>query len=532
MAGAFLLMPASAHAASLYLSPGGSDAAPCTAAAPCQSFDRAYHVAHPGDVVEVAAGSYADQTINDDASKDGQVAPVWIRGAAGATPVITDLLSYASNVHYQGFKVVGGQPDVRGGHDVTVEDMQATNFYITGPVRGVTFRGGDYGPYVSTGGGAQIKTATAGGDDPDPAAQPQDILIDGVSMHDYTVPSGSSAHLDCLHVFYHARLTVRNSRFENCKHYGILLGSNGTGQSEGDVIENNFFGGAEVAGFGLRGGPGEDFDNVVVRYNSGGIITPQTTNGLHNVVWLANAANDIGTCRDGLEYRLNVVTTGGCGPTDRKADPAFVAPAQGNFHLKPGSPAIDRGDPSAYPADDIDRHGRFAGAAPDVGAHEFGATGPPGPPTPPANPSTPAKPVIPAPTSPGRPAPDTARQGGAATTPAARLTADVAALGDRLTVSRRGVLRLKLRCTAKHSNCRARVLLRARLHGRKRLATIGSRSLVVRRSRTVTFSVRLRSAALRSIRRHGPLRARLLVSLRTGTKTAIARKDVRLVRSG
>ena len=532
MAGAFLLLPASAHAASLYVSPGGSDAAACTAAAPCQSFDRAYHVAHPGDVVEVAAGGYGDQTINDDPSKDGQAAPVWIRAAAGTTPQISDLLSYASNVRYTGFKVVVGQPDVRGGHDVTVEDMQATNFYITGAVRSVTFRGGDYGPYVSTGGGAQIKTATAGGDDPDPAAQPQDIVIDGVYMHDYTVPSGSSAHLDCLHVFYHARLTVRNSRFENCKHYGILLGSNGAGQSEGDVIENNFFGGSEVAGFGLRGGPGEDFDNVVVRYNSGGIITPQTTNGLHNVVWLANAANEIGTCRDGLIYRLNVVATGGCGPSDRKADPGFVSAAQGDFHLKAGSPAIDRGDPSAYPADDIDRHGRFAGAAPDAGAHEFGATGPPGPPTPPGSPAPPPKPTIPPPPGPGRPAPDQLRQGNAPSPPAARLTSDLAALGDRLSVSRRGVLRLRLRCTAKHSNCRARVLVRARLHGSKRTSTIAARSLVVRHGRTLTFSVRLKSAALRSIRRHGPLRARLLVSLRTGTRTSTARKDVRLVRSG
>src|SRR6185503_6976326 len=117
---------------------------------------------------------------------------------------------------------------------------------------------------------------------------------------------------------------------------------------------------------------------------------------------------------------------------DRRADPAFVNPAQGDFHLKAGSPAIDRGDASSYPADDIDRHGRFVGAAPDVGAHEFGATGPPGPPTPPANPSPPAKPVSPASPSPGKPAPDTARPGGgsAATTPAARLTSDVAALGD------------------------------------------------------------------------------------------------------
>ena len=54
----------SAQAATLYVSPSGSDSAACTSAAPCGSFERAYSVAAAGDVVEIRAGSYGGQDID------------------------------------------------------------------------------------------------------------------------------------------------------------------------------------------------------------------------------------------------------------------------------------------------------------------------------------------------------------------------------------------------------------------------------------------------------------------------------------
>jgi hypothetical protein len=342
------------------------------------SFGRAYQVAKPGDVVEVAGGRYGDQTVSDDPAKDAQGAQeVVFRPAAGAQVTITDLLVYASNVHFIGFTVDGstnGQPDIRSGHDVTVENVKATNFYISGPAARITIKGGDYGPFPSCGGGSQIKTLTNGGDDPDPAVQPHDILIDGVTMHDYTVPSSCpSAHLDCLHVFYHYNLTVRNSTFLRCMHYGILLDSNGANETENDLVENNFFGDAGVAGFALRGGTDEYFDGVTVRYNSGGLITPQTVQSqLSNIRWYANLADDIGTCRSGIDYQYNVVATGGCGPTDLTAPTGFVDYASGNLHLKAGAAAINHGKPGSYPATDYDGNNRPQGGAPDAGAIEAG----------------------------------------------------------------------------------------------------------------------------------------------------------------
>ncbi len=57
------------------------------------------------------------------------------------------------------------------------------------------------------------------------------------------------------------------------------------------------------------------------------------------------------------------------------ADPAFVDPASGDYHLSAGSPCIDTGtatvpDPPGLPATDIESNPRVWGAAPDMGAYE------------------------------------------------------------------------------------------------------------------------------------------------------------------
>src|SRR4026209_1899566 len=61
--------PSAPGRAAVFLSPHGSDSGSCTRRSPCRSFDRGYHVASPGQIVEAAAGSYGTQTLYYDASK-------------------------------------------------------------------------------------------------------------------------------------------------------------------------------------------------------------------------------------------------------------------------------------------------------------------------------------------------------------------------------------------------------------------------------------------------------------------------------
>ena len=356
-----------------------NDSATCT-------IDQAYQASSPGDLVLVKGGTYGDMVINDVPAKDGAawngttgIKPVTIRAASGETVTANDLTTHASNLILDGINTSisdapgVGEPTILGPlHDVTLQNLKGRAFYITGAAYNVTIKNLEIGPRVA-GSGSQIKTATNGGDDPDPAQQPHDILIDGLYIHDYTTDNPGTGHMDCLHVFYHYNLTVRNSKFLRCglpnAGYGILLGSNGPGRIEHDLFENNVFDGA-IAGFALRGGTGEDFNDVQVRYNSGGLITTQTTNTLNNVNWIANAASDIGPCRAN-SYSYNVSSATACGGTDLKANPGFKNSAAGDYTLQLSSSAVGHGNPADYPQKDFLGITRPQGSAPDAGAYEY-----------------------------------------------------------------------------------------------------------------------------------------------------------------
>jgi hypothetical protein len=81
--------PPPARPASVFLSPPGSDGSPCTRSSPCRSFDRADQVAQLGQTVELAGGSYGDQTMH--ASAKGSGAVIVFRPAAGKSVKVGSL---------------------------------------------------------------------------------------------------------------------------------------------------------------------------------------------------------------------------------------------------------------------------------------------------------------------------------------------------------------------------------------------------------------------------------------------------------
>jgi hypothetical protein len=125
----------------LYVSPVGSDAGPCTRAAPCAGFDRAYRQAKPGDTVEVGCGTYSSQAIMRDRKKDGASEYVKFVAPSECTPSVGARTELAGDYHgieatilvtsTRGF-AVGGTNSIAVGGGWTVQCSGKTAAAFTG----------------------------------------------------------------------------------------------------------------------------------------------------------------------------------------------------------------------------------------------------------------------------------------------------------------------------------------------------------------------------------------------------------------
>jgi hypothetical protein len=379
--------PAAASAADRYISPNGSDGATCTAAAPCKSLSRAYQLSSPGQSIEVAGGSYGGQTVPYVASHVSG-ADVVVRPAAGTTPSFGGLNVAGTHVDVGG--IATGWVDIKPGGggapaDVTVRGGSGTGLFVGGGAQRITIIGGSYG------GGALNQTPVKVQGSP----APTDVTFDGVVFHD-AVRTQEGVHLECLYAADVQRFTVRNSAFRNCAVMDLFL-TKLSGVDPKDVtVENSFFdrtgshGGDVSKGYYslMIGGAISSVTGLVLRNNS--FNQPFTFDPPTPGARIVANVGDLTDCPRAASYSHNVWTSTKCGPTDRQAPTGFADPANYDLHLKPGSAAIDAGDPGDAPATDIDGGGRPAGGAPDAGADEFGS----------GNPS-----VYPVPSTSGAPAP-------------------------------------------------------------------------------------------------------------------------------
>ena len=351
--------PPSTGTASVFVATSGSDANACTAPAPCASFERAYTVARPGDVVQVADGSYGHQTIPLQAAKTSSQ-DVVIRPAAGASVTLSYLSVYGRHVEIRDMRT-GGFYVRPGAADLTLRDVVSTDASFITSADDVSLIGGEIRNADSRD-GLQVKMAGGG------AHEPTNLLIDGVYIHDITRVSDPTAHTECIQFTAGRNVTIRNSRFVACSTQGVFFKEGLGGQIDGVLVENNWFG--KIAGQNTL-----IFDdgvsNMTARYNSfaqpprlgGGV-------GTANLVAYGNAGV-MGSCGVGVSYRYNVWSGVACSSTDVKSSPGFVSEAGFDLRLAAGSSAIDRGDPSVHPATDMFGAGRPKGGRADAGAHEL-----------------------------------------------------------------------------------------------------------------------------------------------------------------
>jgi hypothetical protein len=263
--------------ADLYVSPSGSDEGACTKASPCKSFDHAYQVAGPGDVIEAAGGSYPSQTFT---AKSGAQRPyVVVREAVGQRAIVGDRGATDNCIAFEGasYVVVAGfeTPYVRvqgdpsqcgvsvgreGAHHVDLIDLDVGGAWIGAD--DVQVLGSDIGPNVNQGG---TPTAISGDDNDDS----ERVLFQGNTFHDYTSVDGY--HQQCFAAWSGRHIALRNNDFYNCETFHIWLVAE-SGQTIADyLIEGNIFtqpdGSISISSTVKVGDHGGVLERVVLREN-------------------------------------------------------------------------------------------------------------------------------------------------------------------------------------------------------------------------------------------------------------------------
>ena len=348
--------------ADLYVSGGGSDSNACTQAAPCRSLDRAYEAASPGDVVQVAGGSYPDQTVNATPKSSGP--DVVFQPAAGSVATFGDIdVTSGSHIEFRDFTVTRETYNRPGAQWITYQRVKMRQFFI---------RGADHISYVDTEAGPNVSDdgmnwITAAYQTNDGAS---DILLDGFDIHDFK-KWNAGAHVDCIGIDDVDGLTIRNTRIWNCEHFSLIFGKDlwSARASRNVLIENSFldccYSGYYSIGLGDVEGP------MTIRFNSTTLGFGWLGGSVKNVTIDSNviANNSSANCASAV-WRYNVVASGSsCGGT--LAASGFRAPPS-DLHLLLGAAAIDAGNPTSYPAADIDGQMRPSGSRPDAGADEVG----------------------------------------------------------------------------------------------------------------------------------------------------------------
>jgi hypothetical protein len=403
-------------ALSLYfVSPTGNDSGPGTDAAPWRTLQRAADAVRAGDTVTVRAGTYS---AGFDLRTDGTAASrITFRADPGVTITGRNArtadginLEDADFVTIEGFLFTNATGGISraGIRAVNAEHVHILNNRADGMGTWGILTGfcddlriennvmsrsvAEHGIYVSNSGDRPVirnnvswgnyangihmnGDASLGGDGIISGA-----LVEGNVIYDNGRGGGSGINCDGVQ-----NSVIRNNLLYNNHASGIsLYRIDGGGGSTGNTVVNNTILVASDGRWGINirdGSTGNRlFNNIVYGYHSYRGSLSVSTNSLPGLVSNHNVLMDRFTTDDGAS-RLTLAQWRSATGQDANSvlstpTELFVNVAGNDYHLKAGSPAIDRGTSQLAPVVDLEGRARPSGAGWDVGAYEYASSAP------------------------------------------------------------------------------------------------------------------------------------------------------------
>lgn len=385
---------------SYYVSPSGSDTNLGSIDSPWKDIEASVIKILPGDVLYLRGGEYVP----------GYSIYIrkWSGGAPGLYKTIRSYPGEVAQLRKYGFLVEGSYIRIEhlvftGGAGVGFEGTGSKIFNCTfrGPLSwSMISVGGDdalvegntlemqgssmgtqgHGIYLSHGSGAVIRNNTISGsvegygihvfdqrrsqDAPSFFRRIRNAVVEGNTV------TGSTQRAGIIAVAYDGaaidNLTIRNNVVYGNARNGIIVGA----QASNIFIYNNTV-------YGNGGAPiyldtnysGGELSNVTIKNN---ILDLGGTTGIHHIE--VTKSRNTFTADTNLYWPRPARLSGISDPHPVVGDPRFASPGSHDFHLRPGSAAIDRG--LKLPGIVVDREGvlRQQGTTIDIGAFEFART--------------------------------------------------------------------------------------------------------------------------------------------------------------
>jgi parallel beta-helix repeat protein len=343
------------------------------------TIQAAINAANPGDTINVAAGTYLGGIQIDKAltlsSTDGADATS-IMGVDSNDSYLVRI--YHSDVTFEGFTVTN--PDYSGGADASGILVGA---YLGDPANNVHILKNIVTQVRSESGSPSMYGATGINIGIGPV---NNLVIKGNTLTSIHNPDGAPVDHTCgINMWDNANnVEISGNIISDIKYNGILL------QYVSDIqLENNQITECQT---GLRLEPYEGaavsnatVTNCTFSDNSGGMYNQNSSPTVTNCIFWGNGGEILngGTSAPAVTYCDVQGGYGGAGNID--ADPLFINPGAGDYHLRPTSPCIDVGNNAApsLPSTDFEGDPRIVdgngdgSAVVDMGVDEYVPPPPP-----------------------------------------------------------------------------------------------------------------------------------------------------------